>query len=225
MSVPLTVVIPTLDEAAQIVPCVAHLRWADEVLVADGGSRSTAPLRSRGPPAPSWCSSAAGPPSPRSATPRSAERATMGLRTRRRRALHRRAPRRGRPPGPSHRHQAYQVRRRNLYLGRELARGHWGRDWVTRLFRRERRCGSAGCTSTSSVGDVGSLAWHAAARALPRPRGAARQDEPLRASGRPRISTSAAAAPRRGASAPGRWVASFGPISCRARSWTAGAAW
>src|SRR5207244_12795470 len=36
-------------------------------------------------------------------------------------------------------HQAYQVRRRNLYLGRELTRGHWGRDWVTRLFRRDRR--------------------------------------------------------------------------------------
>ena len=36
-------------------------------------------------------------------------------------------------------HPAYRVRRRNFYLGHELTRGHWGRDWVTRLFTRERR--------------------------------------------------------------------------------------
>jgi (heptosyl)LPS beta-1,4-glucosyltransferase len=36
-------------------------------------------------------------------------------------------------------HPAYRIRRRNFYLGRELTRGHWGRDWVTRLFTRERR--------------------------------------------------------------------------------------
>ena len=33
---PITVVIPTLNEAEQIAACVGHLRWADEVLVADG---------------------------------------------------------------------------------------------------------------------------------------------------------------------------------------------
>jgi (heptosyl)LPS beta-1,4-glucosyltransferase len=31
------------------------------------------------------------------------------------------------------------MRRRNFYLGRELTRGHWGRDWVTRLFTNEQR--------------------------------------------------------------------------------------
>jgi hypothetical protein len=36
-------------------------------------------------------------------------------------------------------HAAYAVRRRNFYLGRELKRGHWGRDWVVRLFRKDRR--------------------------------------------------------------------------------------
>jgi hypothetical protein len=34
---------------------------------------------------------------------------------------------------------AYRIRRRNFYLGREVTRGHWGKDWVTRLFTRDRR--------------------------------------------------------------------------------------
>ena len=37
--VPLSVVIPVLDEADRIGACVRRLGWADEVLVADGGSR------------------------------------------------------------------------------------------------------------------------------------------------------------------------------------------
>ncbi len=36
--VPITVVIPTLDEAARIEACIASVRWAGEVIVADGGS-------------------------------------------------------------------------------------------------------------------------------------------------------------------------------------------
>jgi glycosyltransferase involved in cell wall biosynthesis len=36
-------------------------------------------------------------------------------------------------------HPVYRVRRQNFYLGRELTRGHWGRDWVIRLFTRDRR--------------------------------------------------------------------------------------
>jgi hypothetical protein len=39
------------------------------------------------------------------------------------------------------RHEAYRVKRRNLFYGRVLRRGHWGRDWVVRLFRRDRRFG------------------------------------------------------------------------------------
>src|SRR5213080_4527730 len=38
MSVPLTVVIPTLIEEGQIASALESLRWADEVVVADGGS-------------------------------------------------------------------------------------------------------------------------------------------------------------------------------------------
>src|SRR6185295_12665334 len=39
--------------------------------------------------------------------------------------------------GPAH--PVYRVRRQNFYLGRELTRGRWGKDWVTRLFTRDRR--------------------------------------------------------------------------------------
>jgi glycosyltransferase involved in cell wall biosynthesis len=138
MSVPLTVVIPTLDEAAQIAQCLDHLAWADEVVVADAGSRDATVALARaagavvlersGPTIAAQRNAAIG-------RARNAwvfaldadERFTDALRDEVARTVA--APR----------HQAYQVRRRNVYLGSELTRGHWGRDWVTRLFPRDRR--------------------------------------------------------------------------------------
>jgi glycosyltransferase involved in cell wall biosynthesis len=38
MTTPLTIVIPTKNEAAQIEELVRHLSWAGEVIIADGGS-------------------------------------------------------------------------------------------------------------------------------------------------------------------------------------------
>jgi glycosyltransferase involved in cell wall biosynthesis len=138
MAVPITVVIPTLDEAAHIGPCLAHLAWADEVVVADGGSRDDTVALARG--AGAVVLERTGPTiaAQRNAAIATArnewvfaldadERFTEELRDEVERTV--RAPA----------HQAYRVRRRNLYLGRELTRGHWGRDWVTRLFRRDRR--------------------------------------------------------------------------------------
>ena len=46
--VPLSVVIPVLDEADRIAACVRRLAWADEVLVADGGSRDDTVALARG---------------------------------------------------------------------------------------------------------------------------------------------------------------------------------
>jgi glycosyltransferase involved in cell wall biosynthesis len=138
MAVPITVVIPTLDEAAHIGPCLAHLAWADEVIVADGGSRDDTVALARGAGAVVLERSGTTIAAQRNAAIGIArnewvfaldadERFTDELRDEVARTLG--------APG----HQAYQVRRRNLYLGRELTRGHWGRDWVTRLFRRDRR--------------------------------------------------------------------------------------
>lgn len=136
--VPLTIVIPVLDEGDRIGECVRRLAWADEVLVADGGSRDDTVDAAR------------------------ASGATVLERTGPTIAAQRNAAiARARNvwvfaldadesiPDPlrdelatvisSPGHPVYRVRRRNFYLGRELTRGRWGRDWVTRLFTRERR--------------------------------------------------------------------------------------
>ena len=38
MPLPVTIVIPTLNEADQIADCVRQVAWADEIIVADAGS-------------------------------------------------------------------------------------------------------------------------------------------------------------------------------------------
>jgi (heptosyl)LPS beta-1,4-glucosyltransferase len=137
-SVPLTVVIPTLNEADQIMECVGRLRWADEVIVADAGSTDETVTLARG--AGALVLEHTG---PTIAAQRNAaiaiarnhwvlaidadERPSDELRAEIDRTV--RAPA----------HPVYRLRRRNFYLGKELTRGHWGRDWVTRLFTRERR--------------------------------------------------------------------------------------
>jgi (heptosyl)LPS beta-1,4-glucosyltransferase len=136
--VPLSIVIPVLDEAGQIKECVGSLAWADEVIVADGGSidDTVALARSAG----ATVLEHTGPTiaAQRNAAISSArnqwvfaldadERIPDALRLELATSI--RAPE----------HLAYKVRRRNFYLGHELTRGRWGRDWVTRLFTRERR--------------------------------------------------------------------------------------
>lgn len=137
-SAPVTIVIPVLDEIEQIAECVGHLTWANEVVVADGGSRdgTVAAARQAG----ARVLENTGPTiaAQRNAAISAAhnewvfaldadERVTEPLAEEIAAVV--RAPS----------HQAYIVRRRNLYLGRELTRGHWGRDWVVRLFTRDRR--------------------------------------------------------------------------------------
>ena len=136
--VPLTVVIPTLDEGAQIVECVRHLAWADEVIVADAGSTDDTLAAARqagatvlertGPTIAAQRNAAIGKARNEWILALDAdERVSDALRDELATVL--RAPA----------HQVYQVRRQNFYLGRELTRGRWGKDWVTRLFTRERR--------------------------------------------------------------------------------------
>jgi glycosyltransferase involved in cell wall biosynthesis len=136
--VPLTVVIPALNEADQIAECVGQVAWADQVIVADGGSADATVERARGAGAvvlEGAGSTIAGQRNAAIAHARNTwvfaldadERVTEELRVEIAAVL--RAPI----------HTAYWVRRQNFYLGRELTRGHWGRDWVLRLFTKDLR--------------------------------------------------------------------------------------
>ncbi|HXE57719.1 MAG TPA: glycosyltransferase family 2 protein [Gemmatimonadales bacterium] len=138
MKVPLTVVIPTLDEAAQIAETVAHLSWADEVIVADAGSRDDTVARAR----------RAGARVLERTGPTIAAQRNQAVATARNRWIFALDADERIPPALAEElaaviaapaHPVYKVRRRNFYLGRELTRGHWGRDWVTRLHTRDRR--------------------------------------------------------------------------------------
>lgn len=138
MTVPVTVVIPTLDEAAQIADCVRHLDWAGEVLVADGGSADGTPDLARA----AGATVVAG-----AFATIAAQRNAAIARARHDWVFALDADERVSPALAGEiatvvavpRHDVYRVRRRNVYLGREVRHGGWGRDWVSRLFRRERR--------------------------------------------------------------------------------------
>ncbi|MEO8293934.1 MAG: glycosyltransferase family 2 protein [Gemmatimonadota bacterium] len=135
---PLTIVIPTLNEADQIGELVKKLDWAGEVIVSDGGSTDeTVPLAAGngalviestgGTIAAQRNAAIAAAANEWIFTLDADERISDELQNELARVLARPA------------HKAFRVRRRNYYLGRELKRGHWGRDWVTRLFTRDLR--------------------------------------------------------------------------------------
>jgi glycosyltransferase involved in cell wall biosynthesis len=137
-TVPLTVVIPTLNEADQIAECIGRAAWADEIIVADAGSSDGTVSVARGLGARVLEETGPTIAAQRNAAIAAArnhwvlavdadERITEQLREEIARVV----------AMPAHR--AYRIRRRNFYLGRVLTRGHWGKDWVTRLFTRERR--------------------------------------------------------------------------------------
>lgn len=133
-----TVIIPTFNEGERIGPLVRGLDWAAGVIVADGGSRDDTVERAR------------------EAGALVLENTGPTIAAQRNAAIARAATAwvfaldADEEIGPELRdelaavvarpaHEAYAVRRRNFYLGRELQRGHWGRDWVTRLFPATRR--------------------------------------------------------------------------------------
>ena len=139
MPAPLTVVIPTLNEAGQIADCVRGLAFAKEVIVVDAGSSdaTTAIAQQAGA---RVLNGVAGIAAQRNAGIAAAttewifaldadERIGPELAAELAQVV------------ASPRHQAYRVKRRNLFHGHVLRRGHWGRDWVVRLFRRDRRFG------------------------------------------------------------------------------------
>lgn len=136
--VPVTIVVPVRDEAATIAAFLAAHAWADECLVIDNGSAddTVAVARAAGarvleaPGVTIGGARNAGFAAARNAWVLALdadERADPALADELRRVL-------AAPVA-----DAYRIRRRNLYLGREQTRGAWGRDWVVRLARRELR--------------------------------------------------------------------------------------
>lgn len=136
---PLTVIIPTLNEASQIGDCVRGLSWAGEVIVVDAGSKDGTAAAAADAGA-RVINGVAGIAAQRNAGIDAAkhewifaldadERIGPDLAAELAQVV--RAPQ----------HEAYRVKRRNLFHGHVLRRGHWGRDWVVRLFRRGRRFG------------------------------------------------------------------------------------
>ena len=138
MRTPITIVIPTLNEAAQIAECIGQLAWAAEVIVVDGGSSDDTTAQARAAGARVLEAKGGTIAGQRNAGIAQAahpwvfavdadERVTPELAQELDRVV--RAPA----------HEAYRVKRRNVLHGRVVTHGRWGRDWVVRLFKRERR--------------------------------------------------------------------------------------
>jgi glycosyltransferase involved in cell wall biosynthesis len=166
---PLTVVIPTLNEASNIAACVASAGIAGEVLVADAGSQDETVSAAR----------AAGATVLERTGPTIAAQRNAAIATARHPwifALD--ADERITPElaaelatvlsAPAH--AAYRVRRRNFYLGVEQTRGGWSRDWVVRLFGKDRRYVERrvheGLESVADVGDLENTLLHHPYRSL-----------------------------------------------------------
>ncbi|HLZ45492.1 MAG TPA: glycosyltransferase family 2 protein [Gemmatimonadales bacterium] len=137
-SAPVTAVIPTLNEAIQIADCVRAVRWADEIIVADGGSSDETPRAAAAAGAKvlqgSWRTIAA----QRNAAIAAARNDWVLAVDADERVGPELAEEIGATVGAPE-HRAYAVRRANSYAGRTIRFGGWGDDWVVRLFRRDRR--------------------------------------------------------------------------------------
>lgn len=135
---PLSVVIPTLNEAGNIAACLASASFADELLVADAGSADGTVEAAR---------AAGATVLERTGPTIAAQRNAAIARARNRWVLALDADERATPELAAElasvlaapRHTAYRVRRRNFYLGVEQTRGSWGRDRVLRLFPNDLR--------------------------------------------------------------------------------------
>ncbi len=137
---PITVVIPALNEAGQIAEGIADLSWADEIIVVDGGSADGTASIANAAGATVMTLTGQTIAAQRNAGIGAArnewvlaldadERVSEQLRAELGQVVASRVAT----------HAAYRMKFRNHYLGRELRHGPWGRDWHVRLFTRDRR--------------------------------------------------------------------------------------
>lgn len=137
---PVTVVIPTLNEASHLATAIGSVRWADQIIVVDGGSvDDTVGIARR-------CGATV---LRTTGTTIGAQR-NLGIEAARHRwILALDADEQATPElrdsldalcrGGLAAHRAFRVRSRNWHLGRELRHGPWGRDWKVRVFARDQR--------------------------------------------------------------------------------------
>lgn len=132
--VSVSIVVPARDEAARIGDLVRNHAWADEIIVVDHGSAD----------ATAQVAASAGATVVSHAGGTIADARNAGAQVARHPwVLALDADEEAEPSMAGEisavivggRHDAYRIRRRNFYLGREQVRGHWGRDRVTRLYR------------------------------------------------------------------------------------------
>lgn len=142
--IPISVIIPTLNEAARLRAALETVSWADEVIVVDAGSEDGTPAIARRLGARVMTVTGHTIGEQRNAGIASArnhwilaldadEQVTPELRD----SL---AQLCTAADGAPH---AYRIRSRNWHLGRELRHGPWGRDWKVRVFSRDQRFSSA----------------------------------------------------------------------------------
>lgn len=137
--VPVTVVIAARDEQRDIAACIESVGWASEILVVENDSVDDTVTVARAAGAQVFSHPFTTIGAQRNAVIARAaaewvlvvdadERASPAFAEAVRVAI-------SRPAGPA----AYRVRRRNFFLGREIAHGGWERDQPVRLFRRTLR--------------------------------------------------------------------------------------
>lgn len=169
---PISVVIPTLNEAPRLEAAIESVTWADEVLVADGGSSDDTVAVAERAGARVIAAPGLTVGQQRNAAIEVArnswilaldadERATDDLRE----SLAELSSQ-ARPS-----HTAYQIRSRNWHLNRELRHGPWGKDWKIRVFTRDHRFNDArvheNLVDTSNVGTLSGTLIHYPYRDLP----------------------------------------------------------